>query len=560
LAAGYITPYSNDEVRQQVIIVITDGWNIMCFNHKLKLQWESSVYDSIPAHMHHSEVAAVIGPQPIKVGDKGFVIVGARLNSEKEEEEKGHDHSKPIKDDEAMENLNEKEESIDHSSKHFSYYAFDGRTGALRWQHEEGDYAATNSHSDDEDGIPDHSYKLHVLSSKMTHTGEADWRVFKEDIMEQLPHFWKSRDDTLLEVKRFEKERKSGGGNAATHTWSSEDVGIPSSHVRGLPFGGMAPHSAADHIVKPNVVVAHLSDGIEVVHLYTGRPLCRIVLKDGLYADINGDGIIDHLQTITSHAEVGRRKTRTQAGCYGIAITGIPPMEALFNGSICVQPPGMFSSLFNTIASLETDYLTQYEMIEAANPIVMESFESSTLLTPHSEHELDTIFLVSTGRMTSFRPFGRMNWQIDTEATWGKNMVSARISGLIKRRRGKIQNEPSVPIIPYLTTLFVEPFGEEKNILAVASSIVIVDGRGNNLASTMIEHTSITTPVIGDFDNDGLNDIIIVTPNAYYGYSITRTSGSMLFSGLVLLLMLAMASLYVYSLSTYEFQQKRAMD
>jgi hypothetical protein len=134
-----------------------------------------------------------------------------------------HEHS--IKSEAKMNNLDEIEEAYDHSSKHFSYYAFDGRTGSLRWQHEEGDFIPLDKHNNEEDAeeaIPDHSYKLHVLSDKSKHLGEFDWRVFKDDILQQLPHIWNSRDDTILLLKRFEKKRQSGGGNIKQHSWSLE--------------------------------------------------------------------------------------------------------------------------------------------------------------------------------------------------------------------------------------------------------------------------------------------------------------------------------------------------
>jgi len=52
-------------------------------------------------------------------------------------------------------------------------------------------------------------------------------------------------------------------------------------------------HSAA----APNVLVAHLEEGIEAVHLYSGRTLCKLHLPSpGLHADLNGDGVLDHVQ------------------------------------------------------------------------------------------------------------------------------------------------------------------------------------------------------------------------------------------------------------------------
>ena len=43
--------------------------------------------------------------------------------------------------------------------------------------------------------------------------------------------------------------------------------------------------------------VAHLEHGIEVIHLFTGRPLTKLYLEPGgLYGDVNGDGAIDRVQ------------------------------------------------------------------------------------------------------------------------------------------------------------------------------------------------------------------------------------------------------------------------
>ncbi len=59
--------------------------------------------------------------------------------------------------------------------------------------------------------------------------------------------------------------------------------------------GVTAQHSAAG--AAPNVLVAHLEEGIEAVHLYSGRTLCKLHLPSpGLHADLNGDGVLDHVQ------------------------------------------------------------------------------------------------------------------------------------------------------------------------------------------------------------------------------------------------------------------------
>jgi hypothetical protein len=44
LATGYLDPLpeGGGQRRTQVIIVVTDGWSVLCYNHELRLMWESN--------------------------------------------------------------------------------------------------------------------------------------------------------------------------------------------------------------------------------------------------------------------------------------------------------------------------------------------------------------------------------------------------------------------------------------------------------------------------------------------------------------------------------------
>lgn len=71
------------------------------------------------------------------------------------------------------------------------------------------------------------------------------------------------------------------------------------------------------------------------------------------------------------------------------------------------------------------------------------------MLSIHGEREYDSIFLINSGKMTSFRPTGRLNWQIDTLASWsnsGKKVVK--------------KNTVLAPILPILEVYDVYAFGE----------------------------------------------------------------------------------------------------
>lgn len=119
MAAGVVDRiYKHGQVQKQVLVVVTSGWSVMCFDHNLKKLWEknlqvcnnSELYisnymppgffssnrlskivltntkhildfsqDDFPHHVHHREIAISISNYTIKHGDSGLVIVGGRM-------------------------------------------------------------------------------------------------------------------------------------------------------------------------------------------------------------------------------------------------------------------------------------------------------------------------------------------------------------------------------------------------------------------------------------------------------------------------------------------------
>lgn len=56
------------------------------------------------------------------------------------------------------------------------------------------------------------------------------------------------------------------------------------------------PLSCTQPSKEMNAVVAHTRDGIEVVEVATGRPICSMVLAARqMHADVNMDGVLDHI-------------------------------------------------------------------------------------------------------------------------------------------------------------------------------------------------------------------------------------------------------------------------
>lgn len=160
------------------------------------------------------------------------------------------------------------------------------------------------------------------------------------------------------------------------------------------------PHSVSDHVIKPNVVVSHTKDGVEVIHLYTGRTLCKLSMQSRategegiLYADVNGDGIVDKIQAVVGFknqaaAPSGSRlkilkEQENRGSCYAYAISGIPSSDMLFNVSLCTRGSALelnsenenlkglnrvFAELTFATGALDLD-ATIRRSLEAANPI-----------------------------------------------------------------------------------------------------------------------------------------------------------------------------------------------
>ena len=65
-------------------------------------------------------------------------------------------------------------------------------------------------------------------------------------------------------------------------------------------------------------------------------------------------------------------------------------------------------------------------------------------------------------------------------------------------------------------------------ILAVTTSIGLISPDGQLITTiSLADHQiPINTPVIGDFTNDGMNDIIICSAKGNYGFALIKSSGT----------------------------------
>lgn len=120
-----------------------------------------------------------------------------------------------------------------------------------------------------------------------------------------------------------------------------------------------------------------------------------------LYADINSDGVIDHVQSIPEKPKSARKKRRNRDTDTCIAFAASASQyEVLFEKSVCTNPFSFFSLGLDKISNKERDN------IDMANP---------TWTYSDTGHDrINSIFLISTGKVSALSPEGELLWQADT--------------------------------------------------------------------------------------------------------------------------------------------------
>ncbi|EFA84147.1 hypothetical protein PPL_03221 [Heterostelium album PN500] len=585
LQTGYATPYISRTSSTQLVVVVTEEWEVLVFDHQLKPLWERYVVDEIPKNHYHSEVT-------IQVVSNGLIIVGGRLEAIPNELHRSHitpaigidpnalaskvgtlDEGDPTaatatgetasKEGDAHAHDHEKEE-VHRDENHFSFYAFSAYNGQMHWHHDELSFLPENTHADEEHHDEKrHSYKQHVYSL-LEHIGEVSWKSYKQSMLAAMPHRWSSKFDTRFQLAHFEKQganrhNPTKGNNEAD--WNTEVIGVHPSHFEGLTGGNSAPaqypHAETDHIDEPNVVIAHTKAGMEVIQLQNGRTLCKLLLDSTnkaensdhyiTYTDLNNDGVVDQVHAIAGNLPGSSMfsRNRRQEICLALGMSGLPPRDYLFNRSICHEG-GMDFDYFFWRSSPAAEVSRGAQTVAPAIIASANTVAGSAKLN-------DVVFLVNSGKITSVRHTGRANWQRDTDARWQKD--------------GQPYPHPSIQAFS------LEVYGPKTNLLAVADHIVILDQQGEILISERLgkkgsqklaggmsaskshaageqEHYQPTDaaalsvmpmgpPIIGDLNNDGYNDVIVPTVHGYYVYQLERGHSTFILSLFVIIISLA---------------------
>ncbi|KAK6150598.1 hypothetical protein DH2020_015530 [Rehmannia glutinosa] len=561
MATGVIEKsYNKREPRKQVLVVVTSGWSVMCFDHNLKKLWDVNLQKDFPHNAHHREIAISISNYTLRHGYSGLIIVGGRM------EMQPHIHVDPFEEIEMAEknaeehrrSATEKDPSDNAGTvdlRHFAFYAFAGRSGELRWTRKNENMDAQSS--DASQLIPQHNYKLDVHALNTRHPGEGIQRIHSWSHASSLG----SQGRHCAEAGAFQASQEE---NTQENTW--QDHHLPFSQARRKAISWKGCDKKVSNVIEkavniaksaktkkplpyiptitnytqlwwvPNVVVAHEKEGIEAVHLASGRTLCKLHLQEGgLHADINGDGVLDHVQVVGAN---GAEQTVVSGSmevlrpCWAIATSGVPVREQLFNASICHHSPfnlfqhGEFSRSYGRHVDVSS--------LEVAAPILIPRKDGHR---HRKGSHGDVVFLTNRGEVTSYSPglHGHdavWNWQILTGATWS-NLPSP--SGMTEST-----------VVPTLKPFPLRQHDSQELILAAGDQeAVVLSPGGSILTAVDLPAPPTHSLVCDDFSNDGLTDFILVTSNGVYGFVQTRQPGALFFSTLVGCLLIVMGVLFV---------------
>jgi len=460
------------------------------------------------------EASIAITRARVRENDIGLVVVGARVERRRRRDEYAN-----ATEDELLGGFSGK------FSGEMEYIAFEGATGDRRWIGNDGETLSRVGRSSRPTIDGDEA------------SGDASERACREfktsAVRDGLPHFWRDEGDTTMSlahfrrddarVKRDDDDERRRKKSLSSLKVMKQNVALPTGVARALSRVVETLHGAPKTAVKrvpfrvrkeepPNVVVSHHADGVDVLHLYSGRRICAMDLASpGLHVDLDGDGVVDHVE---AHGWHSRAENVPQ--CWAtVTTTGARgERERVLSASICRGGSGMHGHR----AAIEAGF--DHRHVHVVPPVSLRRLPETAaeLARPLDAMGRDAIFLNNRGDLTCYnmRDGARKRWQLNTAASWHDDGV----------------------VVPSLTAFPARVGGYVDFAAAVGErSIVFVDAKGRRAAPTIDLTAPPTSALVArDVDGDGLTDIILRTRSGTYVWRQTPKRGGAPFAFLLGLL------------------------
>lgn len=368
--------------------------------------------------------------------------------------------------------------------------------------------------------------------------------------------------------------RKGGGGGETPGGggggWQSDILrrAVPRRLIRQRKYEATHPRTG-----RPNVVLFHGREGLAVLSLKNGRPVCHVSLVDhSLYADMDGDGVVDVVQIVTSpssfqkssgvqslihrlakEASQWRNQPDAPVICHALVTSGLPPREEVFAAPLCLGGPVDRS---------------RPQQLSAAPPLLLEGSPG---------YGNDVVFAMNNGVVARYDFNGREVWRKrgglkDGTPSWdasrgrrgggGRHSPAAFLGrvqfGAVREARASVsasshrkdQHRPGSPARPILLS------GEDGAALLSPAS-------GRVLSSVVYPQRVSRQPLLADLDGDGTDDLLIASDDAVWGYRVVVETGrSGGFTIVVVTLLIGVALAALVHRTSYVFGQtpKRSTD
>ena len=472
LDTGYITNYDTNKERSQVLFTLQKDLTISCFDSTLKLLWNKQLahklhdIQGLLAHYNIQNIAIHAIPISITQNSDSLVVIGFNMIPNNIDSESRIRLEQGMGSEDGSSGNRTEHIGIDIQSQldHFTIYALNATDGSIIWRHDGIDMKPEQYIR----SLPMNALKLGLIADlttkatvATTNHGLNDWSVFRQSLFAELPHIWRSSDDTSIRIAHFVRRHLGAGSTSqvdkkGAETLKNSGAEYDSSHITSstnkankkasatskhfnidlnrftgierqpLSLSASLPHDAAEHTQNPNVLVAHTSKGLEVISLRSGTPITSLSLKaDRLYDDLDGDGVLDSIAVLESENDVAEHSlsqlhdNARLRHCMMVVISGLPQMGQLFNGTICQSQRHLHDAMkrpaFNRHDTLP-------RAIKAATPVVYNVLDDKTLLI--SKYK-EIAVAINTGVMTSYNSRGVYRWQMDHTPTWSLDYTHA---------------------------------------------------------------------------------------------------------------------------------------
>jgi len=469
---------SSLDVCHQILVVVTDDGVVHCFTDQLELMWKANIFTDhkLSDLGYFKEIAVLVVP------DSGLVLIGGKMaNEQQQQDHLEHNHRHNLSTGLTAEEVaklpprrHRSVKTVTEEKEHFSTYAFDSKTGAARWKHEPGDYETDRISR--EDLVSAYHFKL-ALHSSQYHVGEVHWSQYSDSLIASLPYRWQHPADTELQTAHFVKKHPAPPSKTPRKDFKTSD----------------GPHLKRE---KPNAVVIKREKSIEVLSLDSGQPLCSYPVSKDVTSvgDVNGDNVIDHVTTYFTSESVVQSEI---SPCSAVVTSGA---KTLFSGSIC-RATSTLGNFFDSID--EADFRDEPMPV---SPLLVPSPPDRTGIFSHlsgktfkrqSIRSFDSVFVVASGLLTSFGPYGEFNWQVDTGASWANYKPSER--------------KPGAVFVPNIQAVSTSVGGIKDAVLVTGlKDISLVSLKDGSLLSSHSIPCEPLSPIVhGDFTNDGLMDFVV---------------------------------------------------